>query len=83
MDDSEIRKQSLVISRHWDNPTIVVTIRDEGISLECSLDDFLLALAEEIKHPLVSFTKGRMLADLQAAKNVVLDKIKQASTFAA
>lgn len=79
MEPAKILKQTLVISRHWSNPVISVSVRDDGISLECSLDEFLLALAEELKHPLMSLTKGRMLVDLQAAKDVVLGKIKEAS----
>jgi hypothetical protein len=76
---TDIKKQAVVISKEWNNPEIRVTIRDSGIQLECKLDDFLAALATEMTHPLVSFTKTRMVDQMQAAKNSVLDKIKQAS----
>lgn len=78
----ETRKQVLVISRHWHSPEITVTIRDENIELECALDDFIRGLVSELRHPLASFTKGRMAEDLIIAKSVVLEKIKHASTHA-
>ena len=76
---SHIQKQAVVISKDWHSPEIKVTIRDVGIQLECKLDDFIAALANEMQHPLVAMTKGRLASQLAMAKNVVLDKLKQAS----
>jgi len=78
---SEIRKQAVVISRHWHSPQITVTIRDDSIGLECPLDDFIEALIAEIKSPMMHATRSRQADDIRAVKDVVLGKIKEASAY--
>jgi hypothetical protein len=73
-------KQSVVISRHWHSPAIEVIVSDVGISLECSLDDFIAALLVELQHPVMSFTRGRLETNLLTAKDSVLEKLKEASS---
>ena len=79
MATSHIQRQAVVISKDWHNPEIKVTIRDVGIQLECKLDDFIAALANEMPLPLVMVTRRRLSAEMLDAKNVVLDKLKHAS----
>jgi hypothetical protein len=79
---SEVRKQVVVISRHWNSPHILVTIKDDSIALECSLDSFIEALIAEIKSPVVHVTRSRQAEDIRALKDVVLNKIKEASIHA-
>jgi len=79
---SEIRKQTLVISRHWDNPHILVTIKDDGIQLECPLDNFIEALITEIKSPMVHATRSRQAEDIRMLKDKILNKIKESSIHA-
>lgn len=64
---------TVVVSRYWHHPEITVSLNEDGIAIEISLDDFCRALANEIG------------ADPKAAvdaKNVVLSKIKGASIHA-
>lgn len=78
----KILKQKMIISRHWNNPEIEVTVMDTGISIIVSLDDFMIALEKELTlHPLQTLTAARRSADLRAAKNIVLTKMKEASTY--
>lgn len=43
----------LTICRAWNNPQIRITVTNEEISLEVSLEDFLVALADEAAEPIV------------------------------
>lgn len=62
--------ENLVISRHWGNPEIKITVDEEGIALAVSLDDFCRALAHEL---------GVDPDAAVGAKDVVLRKIKEVS----
>lgn len=44
----------ITICRKWNNPQISINLTNEAISLEMSLDDFLVALADEVAEPLVN-----------------------------
>ena len=43
----------VTICRQWNNPQIAITVSNESLSIELSLDDFLIALADEVAEPLV------------------------------
>ena len=43
----------ITICRKWNNPQIGITVTDQDISLEMSLDDFLVALTDEAAEPIV------------------------------
>ena len=45
--------ETVTICREWNNPQIRITVNNQLISLEMSLDDFLLALADEAAEPIV------------------------------
>ena len=75
----EVLKEKLVISRHWDSPEIKVSIKNAGIELECTLEDFIAGLFHELKHPLMLLTRKGMEAEIVRAKTEVLNKIKEAS----
>lgn len=74
--------QKLVISKHWHSPEILVSVKDEGIQLDVSLDDFVNALLTEMQHPLKSFTKTRSDQAVRDAVVSILEKLKQASAHA-
>jgi hypothetical protein len=44
-------REKVVVSRHWDNPDIRVTVNADEIKIICDLDDFLTGLLEELKDP--------------------------------
>ena len=77
-----MQKNTLVISRHWDNPKINVLVTTKGIQIETSLDDFLVALAKEMGNPTMLLTKNMLLSALRGASLEVLEKIKEASAHA-
>jgi len=63
-------KETVVVSKHWKNPDIKVSINDEGLTMQVSLDDFCRALAAELG------------VDPEAAVKscaTVIEKIKEAS----
>ena len=43
----------VTILRKWNNPQIAITVSDDGIGVEMTLSDFLIALADEVAEPLV------------------------------
>ena len=43
----------IMICRKWNNPQIGITVSNQEISLEMSLDDFLVALTDEAAEPIV------------------------------
>ena len=45
--------KKITICRKWNNPQITITVTSEDISLEMSLEDYLVALADEVAEPLV------------------------------
>lgn len=73
------KRTALVISRHWDNPTIIVTISDQRISLEMSIEDYLSAIASDIRHPGQIFTRAGLEEELIKANRLVLEKVKETS----
>jgi hypothetical protein len=44
-------KETVVISRHWDSPNITVTVNKDRITVECSLDDLIDGMLQELKSP--------------------------------
>ena len=76
-------KTTVAISRHWHSPVISVVVSDEGISVQCSLDDFISALSTEMAHPMKLFTRKGASTDISRASEAVLEKLKQASAHAA
>jgi hypothetical protein len=71
----------LVISRHWDNPQISYQIARDGIEINMELDEYLLALVEEIGNPAIMLllTKNRLLQLLRDKSQVVCEKVKEAT----
>ena len=76
-------KTSIVISNHWHNPGINITIKHDGespegsIHVEMNMNDFLIAMSEELKHPLKVWSKKKQALELKCACDVVLEKAKQ------
>lgn len=58
-------------------PTISYSLSADGIAITTSLDDYLLALADEIGNPAAILTKSQLISKLQAASIVVCEKIKK------
>ena len=81
-----MKREMVVISNHWHRPGIKVSILHGadapagGIMLETAVDDFLLALADEMRAPV--WTKAQLLSQLRSASAVALEKIKTASSQA-
>jgi hypothetical protein len=44
-------RKSVVISRHWDNPEITITVNHDLITVVCSLRDFVEAVIAEVGDP--------------------------------
>lgn len=45
--------EKITICRKWNNPQINIKLTDDEISMEMSLEDFLVALTDEVAEPLV------------------------------
>lgn len=78
-DEQKYQRSAVVISRHWDNPQITVTITNLSISLEMSLEDFINGLAEDISHPFPILTRNQLKKRLISAAEMVSEKAKEAT----
>ena len=72
-------KKIVTISRKWDNPKILTTISDEGISLQMDMVDFVSALKREIGSVTWIFTEKDFESRLDTAVMAVLQGIKEES----
>lgn len=43
----------ITILRKWNNPHIAISLSNEAIGIEMTLDDFIMALTDEVAEPLV------------------------------
>jgi hypothetical protein len=82
-------KSSIVISNYWHKPNITVTFKhnhsdspDGSVHVEIPMEDFLLAIAEEMTHPVKIWTSTALKTDLQNAYKVALEKVKEATNKA-
>jgi hypothetical protein len=46
-----VTREKVVISRHWDNPDIRITVNATEIKVICDLEDLLIGICEELKDP--------------------------------
>ncbi len=74
-------KVTLVISRYWNHPQIIVKISIERIAIEMPVQDLLKALAAEIRSPSLIFTRSQLEEELLLHLAPVLEKIKEASSL--
>lgn len=64
----------ITILRKWNNPTIQIQVTDESIDLTMTLDDFILALADEVAEPLVKQVVQDAGSPLLLLTNAQLEK---------
>lgn len=69
----------ITVSRHWHSPTIRTSVTFDGIALEMSLDDFVLALSGEIYATGRWLTKASLDQKVKQATHVLVEKIKEES----
>jgi hypothetical protein len=74
-----LHKNTVIISRYWDNPEIAVRIFKEGIQVEISLEDFCKAIVADIPHPWKTLSRAGLEADVLASIETVLNKAKESS----
>lgn len=67
-------KMQIVISRHWNNPQITITINRDKIELVMSLDKFIESLISELNNKnVIITTKNKMNKQItESAKKVIL-----------
>ena len=69
----------VVVSRKWDNPSISITVTNEGLGISMSLDDFVNALASESGNPTLLVTRTQLLTRLKTSALTVVSVMKQAT----
>lgn len=69
----------VTVSRKWSQPNILVWVTNEEIGMGMKLDDYLVALCEEIGNPTLLLTKAQMLQKMREATPVVEREMKEAS----
>ena len=73
-------KEQVVISRHWNNPHIRVTVTNALIGIEMLLEDYITAVVEEMGNPTKLVTRAQLKKQMTAASEEVCRKMKQATT---
>lgn len=77
---SEIKEHNvLTISRKWHQPKITTTISTIGITLTIDLEDFILAVLDEVGNSTLLLTKSKFEAKFRKAVDNVLLGIKEES----
>lgn len=69
----------VVISRHWKNPAISVSVDLDGIALSMGLADFLDAVAQEMGNPTLLVTQAMLRKSMGEASERVRLKAQEAS----
>lgn len=72
-------KSVVTVSRKWNEPNIIVWVNNEGIGMGMKLDDYLVALSEEIGNPLLLLTKAQMLQKMRDVTSIVESEMKDAT----
>jgi hypothetical protein len=72
-------KSVVVVSRFWNNPNILVWVNNESIGMGMKLDDFLVALSEEIGNPAFLLTKAQMLQKMRSVTPTIESEMKDAT----
>ena len=72
-------REKVVISRHWNNPAITVTVNADQIVIASDITAFIEALAAEIARPALILSRKRMVTQLHAACAAALEKIKEST----
>ena len=71
--------EKVVTGRKWNNPEIFAEIRRDGIYMTISLEDFMIALGEEMGSPLWWLTKDALKKKLSASCEKVLSEVRTVS----
>ena len=69
----------VVTGRKWTNPEIYAGVSSDGIRMEISLADFLLALSAEIGSPLFLLTSEALRKRIEEASARVMTEVRAAS----
>ena len=69
----------VTVSRKWNNPQIYIDITNEGIELSMSLDDFVVALADEVGSIALTVRDATFRKKLADAAERVVSGIKDES----
>lgn len=69
----------VVTGRKWTNPEIYAEISSDGVRMEISLEDFLLALSAEMGSPLFLLTADALRKRIEEASARVMSEVRTAS----
>jgi hypothetical protein len=69
----------VVVGRKWHKPDIYTRLDKEGIDLQMELDDFVLALLDELGSPTMIMTRAQLKARVHQAVEKVVSGIKDVS----
>jgi hypothetical protein len=73
--------RSIVVSRHWDNPNILVEYKEEGIFLSMDAPAFVSAISAQSAHPLKIWTRAKQKSEALKAMVVVVEEMKIATAL--
>lgn len=74
-------KYVVTVSRKWNSPEILVWVNDTEIGMGMALDDFLVAMTQEIGNPALILTQSGLLAKMRTAAPVVEAEMREKSTL--
>jgi putative NADH-flavin reductase len=69
----------VVVSRQWNHPQITAFLDVKEVGAQIDLDDFLLAMLDEIGKPTYIMTREQLKAKVMAAKDEILSEMKRAT----
>ena len=74
-----VLREKVVISRHWNNPEITVTVNADKIVITSDINAFIDALAAEMAKPALILNRKRLIKQLHAAGAVAIEKLKEST----
>jgi hypothetical protein len=75
-------KEMVLVSKKWNNPTIVVGVTEDGIKILMNLDEFLGAVILDMGSPALLLTKAQLKAALLASAANVREEMHNATAVA-
>jgi hypothetical protein len=74
-------RTKVVICRLWNKPAIEAYVYSDQVGTRMDLDDFAIAVCEEVGSPLLILTKAQLLVRVQEAIKVVSAEMKSTTTY--
>lgn len=75
----EFKRTTVIISKKWNYPAIVVEVTTEDLKLSLPLDKYMESVLRELKHPITLLTRKQLVNAVRDAMRAVEIEMKEMS----